>query len=573
MTLPKSTSTQCDSDVPSRPMRLDALVAQRLDDAVRDRADLALRAARADDERVGERRELAEVEQHDVGRLLVLRELHDPPREVERRDGRSSGPRCRGPGGRPGAGAVDDTGSVTWSGSFRRVRRTARGRRCRRRPRPGRGSARSGRRRPGVAPRYPRSARGARRGTRTGPRGPGTASPTQAASERARSRPAARRRAGRARGSGPARASAGSPASASDERMNHGVGRSRRPRSASSVSTVYDGPGRSSSSAAHRERRVARDRGLDHREPVRRVGDRPVRLEAATPRRGRTGRARGPAPRAPPRRWRDARGGSGRTSRRGSRPSPGTTGAGGATGSAAAPCASPVVLRRLPLQLVRGRSGPCRPAGRRPCAAPRRRRSGRARAGTARRTPRCRSSSGWRAARSRLPRTRNAPSSRSSVKPSPAASSRWTTTPAGSGGAASPSRSGSRSADGRAQRVEALARRRRRSPTTPVPAARIAAAERRPRLARRGEVQLVEHGEHRLVQQRRVVRLELLADDPVVPGRVLAPRRRRRGAAPGSASTWRRNAWPRPGPADAPSMRPGHVGDRRAAGRPRCPGP
>src|SRR6188508_3027138 len=48
---------------------LDALVAQRLEDAVRDRGDLPLRAAGADDERVRDRRELAEVEEHDVGRL------------------------------------------------------------------------------------------------------------------------------------------------------------------------------------------------------------------------------------------------------------------------------------------------------------------------------------------------------------------------------------------------------------------------------------------------------------------------------------------------------------------------
>src|SRR5918993_469312 len=65
--------------------RPDTLVAERPHDAVRDGADLALRATRADDERVGEGRELAQVEEHDVGRLLVLRELDDPPRQVERR--------------------------------------------------------------------------------------------------------------------------------------------------------------------------------------------------------------------------------------------------------------------------------------------------------------------------------------------------------------------------------------------------------------------------------------------------------------------------------------------------------
>ena len=69
---------------PLAPDRLDALVAQALDDPVGDGRDLPLRTARADHEGVGERRELAEVEQHDVGGLLVLRELDDPSGEVER---------------------------------------------------------------------------------------------------------------------------------------------------------------------------------------------------------------------------------------------------------------------------------------------------------------------------------------------------------------------------------------------------------------------------------------------------------------------------------------------------------
>src|SRR6478735_9452563 len=54
--------------------RLDALVAKRLEDAVGDRADLPLRPAGADDEGVSQGRELAQVEEHDVGGLLVLRE-------------------------------------------------------------------------------------------------------------------------------------------------------------------------------------------------------------------------------------------------------------------------------------------------------------------------------------------------------------------------------------------------------------------------------------------------------------------------------------------------------------------
>ena len=67
------------------PDRLRPLVAQAADDAARDRLELPLRPARADDEVVGHRRQASEVEQDDVGGLLVLGQLDDPPGELERR--------------------------------------------------------------------------------------------------------------------------------------------------------------------------------------------------------------------------------------------------------------------------------------------------------------------------------------------------------------------------------------------------------------------------------------------------------------------------------------------------------
>ena len=85
MTDPKSTRTQCDAAVPSRPIGLGLLVAEAADDPVGDRRQLALRAARADHEVVGHRGQAGQIEQHDVGGLLVLGQLDDPPGEVERR--------------------------------------------------------------------------------------------------------------------------------------------------------------------------------------------------------------------------------------------------------------------------------------------------------------------------------------------------------------------------------------------------------------------------------------------------------------------------------------------------------
>src|SRR5215213_9224116 len=63
--------------------RLRALIPQAADDAARDRLELPFGAAGADHEVVGHRRQLAEVEQDDVGGLLVLGQLDDASSELE----------------------------------------------------------------------------------------------------------------------------------------------------------------------------------------------------------------------------------------------------------------------------------------------------------------------------------------------------------------------------------------------------------------------------------------------------------------------------------------------------------
>ena len=96
-------------------------------------------------------------------------------------------------------------------------------------------------------------------------------------------------------------------------------------------------------------------------------------------------------------------------------------------------------------------------------------------------------------------------------------------------------------------------------------------------LFRRHHVQLVQHQPARLVVQRRVVLLQL-RDDGLACATGSTP------SSNGAMSTmcssrrvrcrWRRNWWPRPAPSDAPSIRPGNVGDdeallrRRRAPRP-----
>ena len=152
MTEPKSTRTQCEAAVPSRPIGLRPLVAEAADDAVGDGLELALRAAGADHEVVGHGRQAGQVEQHDVGGLLVLGQLDDPPGELERRSLRRAGAALGAVGQAVGAGRARGrrqsrrgwrVRSRSWGPHV--VGGTAHGRRCRPRPHPGRGSAAIGR--------------------------------------------------------------------------------------------------------------------------------------------------------------------------------------------------------------------------------------------------------------------------------------------------------------------------------------------------------------------------------------------------------------------------------------------
>src|SRR3954453_6484495 len=65
--------------------RLRALVPQAADDATRDRLELPFGSTRADHEVVGHRRQLTEIEQDDVGGLLVFGQLDDASSELEGR--------------------------------------------------------------------------------------------------------------------------------------------------------------------------------------------------------------------------------------------------------------------------------------------------------------------------------------------------------------------------------------------------------------------------------------------------------------------------------------------------------
>ena len=140
---------------------------------------------------------------------------------------------------------------------------------------------------------------------------------------------------------------------------------------------------------------------------------------------------------------------------------------------------------------------------------------------------------------------------------------RWTTTPAGSGGSASSAASGRIVRDAGAERGQPLAGGGRDGHDVDA-LGRAGAAEGRPRLGGGRQVDLVEGDEHRLLEQRRIVRPELLADDVVVPLRVA-----RRAvddvdqdprpldvAQEGVAET---------GAAAGALDEPGHVGDRRPA--------
>ncbi len=96
MTEPKSTQDPVRGRRPLPTDGLGPLVAEAADDARRDGLELSLRPAGADDEVVGHRRQAAEVEQDDVGGLLVLGQFDDAPGELE----------WRALGGGRGRGAV-----------------------------------------------------------------------------------------------------------------------------------------------------------------------------------------------------------------------------------------------------------------------------------------------------------------------------------------------------------------------------------------------------------------------------------------------------------------------------------
>ena len=124
ITDPKSTRIQCDAAVPSRPIGF-VRSSRRLPMIPSAIApELPFRAARADDEVVGHRRQADEVEQDDVRSLLVLGQLDDPPGELQRRPlgggrrlgalGQAVGTRCgHEVGGKGGFG--HDLGFLRWS--------------------------------------------------------------------------------------------------------------------------------------------------------------------------------------------------------------------------------------------------------------------------------------------------------------------------------------------------------------------------------------------------------------------------------------------------------------------------
>ena len=97
--------------------RLGLLVAQAPDDPVGDGVELALRPARADDEVVGQRRQRGQVQQHDVGGLLVLGELDDAAGELERVALLPARRRACRALGRPSGRGV----SVVWTGGVASV--------------------------------------------------------------------------------------------------------------------------------------------------------------------------------------------------------------------------------------------------------------------------------------------------------------------------------------------------------------------------------------------------------------------------------------------------------------------
>ena len=88
------------------------------------------------------------------------------------------------------------------------------------------------------------------------------------------------------------------------------------------------------------------------------------------------------------------------------------------------------------------------------------------------------------------------------------------------------------------------------------------ATERRPRLGRGRQVDLVERDQHRLLEQRRIVRAELLADDVVVPLRVARRAVDDVDEDPRPLDVAQERV-PEPGARAGALDQPGHVGDGR----------
>ena len=88
--------------------------------------------------------------------------------------------------------------------------------------------------------------------------------------------------------------------------------------------------------------------------------------------------------------------------------------------------------------------------------------------------------------------------------------------------------------------------------------------ERRPGLERRRQVELVERDEHRLLEQRRIVRPQLLADDVIVPGGVPGGTVDDMDEDPRSFDVAQERV-AQAGPGAGPLDEAGHVRDRRAS--------
>ena len=304
---------------------LDLLVAQGADDPVGDRVELALRAARADDEVVGQRRQARPGRAARCRRPSCPRRARRsaaPARAASRSAGSGACPRLGRPSAsrRRRASRTGGVGSVTIRGSSGRVsvERMV-------------GDVGRDRIRDEVAERAPggralaqlamptAGRRGPSRNTTRSAR-PGNARDDRRRGRRSGSRRAARPRGGPARAPAPARARSASPANASADRMNTSRA-SRRPPAAPPAAPPACRP----CTTARRGRAPS---GSPRTPGCRRSRARPSPADvAATVTAGRACAAAAPAgheqdplqargPRAPPRRPRGGRRGSGRTSRR-----------------------------------------------------------------------------------------------------------------------------------------------------------------------------------------------------------------------------------------------------------------